>query len=215
MQDIIWPTKTDGTRYTDKIVLNRPSLLNYLDCESASPLRTTIADIIDKNNCKNIIDVGCGQGHINDLVCIDNYMGFDPDSRSVRHAKKRYAHEDNIEFRNCGWGNDSDIQVEFEVDCLMFVGVLSYAIPEYPEIFKTNGWHYDAFNRLCKLYNPKIVIIQEILQEQTHIVDSNELRTLDLHYYKQFKHKYYELDLPIWCGHRAILEIDGDSINVQ
>lgn len=195
--DVPWPN-WKGQKFLGEIDLSTPSLIDYLDCPEAEPLRENIVNIIERNNCKNIVDVGCGDGKFTERLSLDNYMGFDSEHRMIKRAKRRYKHKENFDFRYCTW--DDDVSVNFNVDCLMFIGTLSY-----------NENHTQGFEKLCKLYNPKIIIIQEILQEQTYVAETNKLKAMPLEYYLNYNHNYYEFDLPVWCGHRAQLEIFYDG----
>jgi trans-aconitate methyltransferase len=189
---IPWPSFR-GQQFMGEIDLSRPSIIDYLDCPEAEPLRINIDDILHRNNCKNIVDVGCGDGKIVERHNFSNYMGFDKERRLIARANRRYK-KPNHEFRLASW--DDDVSVEFDVDCLMFIGTLHY-----------NEDHIVKFENLCALYNPRIIIIQEILQDQTYVAETNKLQAMDLTYYKKLPHKYHEFNLPIWCGHRTQFEI--------
>mgnify|MGYP000013550680 CR=1 FL=1 len=208
---IPWPAYTDGSKFTDKITLDHTTVLDYLDAPAALPLRHTVANIIAAHGCKTVVDVGCGVGRMSSFIDVDSYMGFDDDIRLIRKAVNQYAN-DKTSFRVASWKDTDEIQVDYPVDCLLLLGVLSYAMPEYPAIYDKNGFHRDVWDSLIKLYKPKLVIVQEILADQTHVAETNELQVLPLDYYKSLPHVYHELDLPIWCGHRAILEIDTTTI---
>lgn len=206
---IIWPKNPDGSDYTDKIKLNKTTRLDYLDSPEALPLRTTVADIIKKHDCKTVVDVGCGVGRMYDFIDVEKYMGFDDDWRLINPGKRERPGAD---LRVASWQELNKIKVDFDVDCLLFLGVLSYAMPEYPEVYEKNGDHITMFEQLVELYNPKIIIIQEILAEQTHVAETNELKVLPLDYYMNLNPEVHELDLPIWCGHRVILEIKNETV---
>jgi len=201
---ITWPKNSDGTLFTNKIRLDKTSILDYLDEPPALPLRHTVANIVKKHNCKTVVDVGCGVGRMSKYLTVDKYMGFDDNLHLIRKGKRQNP---NLDLRPYSWKELEKIKVDFEVDCLLLLGVLSYAMPEFPEVYEKNGYHIDVFNQLKNLYNPQLIIIQEILKSQTHIVETNELKVLPLEYYRTMNPIEYELDLPIWCGHRIILEI--------
>lgn len=213
MTDIVWPKNADGTPFVDKIRLDKTSVLDYLDEPPALPLRHKVAEIFNKHNCKTVVDVGCGVGRINDFIDAERYMGFDDDIKLVGKGHRKYRKTDrNIDMREASWRQLDKIKVDFEVDCLMLLGVLSYAMPEFDEVYEKNGFHKEMFHNLVDLYNPRVIIIQEILQDQTNVADTNELKVLPLDYYMTFDPEYHELDLPIWCGHRAILDINGENV---
>lgn len=204
-----WPTAPDGTPFTDKIKLDKTSRLDYLDHPDALPLRTTVRDVVHSANCKNIVDVGCGVGRMYDFLEVENYMGFDDDWRLINPGKRERPDAD---LRVASWRHLDKLEVDFDVDCVLFLGVLSYAMPDWPEVYEKNGDHIEMFHNIIDLYKPKKVIIQEILAEQTHVAETNELKVLPLEYYNQFKPKCTVLDLPIFCGHRIIMEIDTSNV---
>jgi SAM-dependent methyltransferase len=191
--NVPWPSWR-GEKLMGPIDLSKPTVIDYLDCPEAEPLRTNVIDLLKKNNCKNVVDVGCGDAKIVERINFDNYMGFDSAKHLIKRANRKYKNKLNHEFRITDW--DGDILVDFEVDCLLFIGTLSY-----------NDDHVENFERLCELYRPRVVIIQEILQEQTYVAESNQLKAMPLDYYQSLPHTQYEFDLPIWCGHRMQLEI--------
>ncbi len=168
--------------------------MDYLDCPEAQPLRDNIRDIVARNHIRSVVDVGCGTGSTADLLDLDHYMGFDPWRPLIQRARRLHKHLPHCEFRRTDW--TGDITVDFDVDCVLFVGSLSY-----------NQDHEDGFERLVDLYNPRVAIIQEILPDQTHIVPENNLKTIPLDHYTQYPHVWHEFDLPVWCGHRVQLEI--------
>jgi hypothetical protein len=86
-------------------------------------------------------------------------------------------------------------------------GVLIYCQPCHEEFYKESGHHTELFDKLVSYYKPKNVIIQETLAEQTNIHPDNKHETIDLKYYKSFDHKFYEFDLPMWLGHRAVIDV--------
>lgn len=207
---MIWPTKPNGDPYLDKIRLDKTSRLDYLDSPEALPLRTTVADIVKKHNCRSVVDVGCGVGRMYDFLDVENYMGFDDDWRLINPGKRQRP---NADLRVASWKDLDKLSVGFDVDCLLFLGVLSYAMPEYPEVFEKNGMHDDMFHNMIRMYKPKLIIIQEILADQTNVAETNELKVLPLDYYMNFNPICYELDLPIFCGHRVIMEIDARNLH--
>lgn len=168
--------------------------MDYLDCPEGQPLRDNIRNIVESNQIRTVVDVGCGNGKIVELLDLDRYMGFDPWRPLIQRARRRYKHMPHCEFRRTDW--NGEIEVDFPVDCVMFIGSLSY-----------NTDHVESFERLIELYKPRMAIIQEILPDQTHIVPENNLKTIPLDHYCSYPHIWHEFDLPVWCGHRVQLEI--------
>lgn len=55
-----------------------------------------------------------------------NYMGFDTSTEPISIARKKWKSFNNIEFRNTSWDNIDCITVDFEVDQVIWSGVLLY-----------------------------------------------------------------------------------------
>jgi hypothetical protein len=125
-----------------------------------------------------------------------NYMGFDTSPIPINQANKDWALQENINYRVGTWDDEKVLKVDFNVDTLIMSGVLIYCQPCHEEFYKESGHHTELFDKLVSYYKPKNVIIQETLAE-----------TIDLKYYKSFDHKFYEFDLPMWLGHRAVIDV--------
>ncbi len=105
--------------------------MSYLDTDQAKPIFEKQADIIIEKQSKGIIDVGCRHGPINKILHEKgykdyNYMGFDTSVEPIEMAQADYSFFDNIEYRNTSWNKVEDISVDFEVDTVIFSGVLLY-----------------------------------------------------------------------------------------
>ena len=81
-------------------------------------------------------------------------MGFDTSVEPIQMAQADYGFFDNIEYRNTSWNKVEDISVDFEVDTVIFSGVLLYE--------KEN--HMKLFDALVNFYDAKHAIIQEPYQ---------------------------------------------------
>ena len=90
------------------------------------PIFETQANIIGKNDYKGIVDVGCRHGPINDFTRKNykdyQYYGFDTSHGYIEYARKRWGNKFRYEVND--WANLKG--VEFDVDCIIFGGVLLY-----------------------------------------------------------------------------------------
>ena len=110
--------------------------MSYLDTLEAKPIFETQANIIIKNNYKGIVDVGCRHGPINDFLHEKNYKdyqyyGFATSPEPIEYARKRWGNKFRYEVND--WANLKG--VEFDVDCIIFSGVLLYDKEHY-KMFK-------------------------------------------------------------------------------
>ncbi len=181
--------------------------MSYLDTNEAYPMFEKQADIIIEKKCKGIIDVGCRHGPVLKILHDKgyknfNYMGFDTSIDPISIAQKKWKNFNNIEFRNISWDNKADISVDFQVDQVIWSGVLLY---------KPNN-HFDFFKEItCYLYNSPNAIIQEPRSNQKYWDPKLILHTIDneLDAYrtncKEFKEYYF--DLEIFAGNRIVVDI--------
>lgn len=157
--------------------------MDYLDTEEARPIFDTQKDIIIKNNFKGIVDVGCRIGIVNDYLYEAGYtdykyMGFDTSMQPIAYANERWEDIDNIEYRVADLMDKTCIAVNFEVDCVIWSGILLYFPDNHLEVFKDTQDFYKA----------KHAIIQEPCQTQDSDkwLDNMHLNTIeyDLDSYK-------------------------------
>ncbi len=179
--------------------------MDYLDTPEAEPIFQTQADIIVKHQYKGIIDVGCRHGPVNDLLYNAkyhdyNYMGFDTSTEPIKYANDVWEQCDNVEYRVASW-DDNTIDVDFEVDCIIWSGVLLYAKDK----------HMELFERLHKRYNCNNAIIQEPCYLQKIWHDNLTLNTIeDEMYMYEEKYARYEdvvVDCNIFSGRRRIADV--------
>jgi|TARA_R100000030_G_scaffold66960_1_gene51029 hypothetical protein len=180
--------------------------MSYLDTPEAKPIFEKQADIIIEKQSKGIIDVGCRHGPINKILGEKGYtdykyMGFDTSVEPIQMAQADYGFFDNIEYRNTSWNKVEDISVDFEVDTVIFSGVLLYE--------KEN--HMKLFDALVNFYDAKHAIIQEPYHDQRYWDDRLVLQTItrDMPLYKKKykEYKEYLLDCEIFSGKRLIVDI--------
>jgi len=205
-----WPTIHEQTE-TEIVV---PLIENYtfddmwyLDTPQAKPIFEKQADIIIEKQHKGIVDVGSRHGPVNQILHDKGYtdyryMGFDTSDEPIKIAQDIWKDNSNIEYRNASWNNKQDIAVDFDVDCVIFSGVLLYA----------KDSHIDLFDKLVNFYKTKHAIIQEPYHEQRYWDKRLVLKTIteDMHLYKNKYKNYTEhlLDCEIFSGKRLIADIE-------
>ena len=170
--------------------------MSYLDTLQARPIFEKQAEIIIKNNYKGLVDIGCRHGPVNDFLHEKNYKdyqyyGFDTSPEPIEYAQKRWP---NFEYEVRDWANLKE--VKFNVDCIIFSGVLLYEKD-----------HYKMFTDIMNFYNCEHAIIQEPYHTQKHYDTRLVLKTItdDMASYN-FKEKVI-IDTDIFCGRRLIAHI--------
>ena len=168
--------------------------MSYLDTLEARPIFETQADIVIKNDFKGIVDVGCRHGPINDFLFEKNYTdyqyyGFDTSEEPIELARKRWGNKFRYEVND--WANLKG--VEFNVDCVIFSGVLLYEKD-----------HYKMFTDIMKFYNCSNAIIQEPYHEQKYYEERLKLKTItdDMQKYSFWEEHIVEAE--IFCGRRLV-----------
>lgn len=209
-KNIPWPiikTKIDNGQ---KVPLKEDYEFNdmaYLDSKEAYPLFELQADIIIKKQCKGIIDVGCRHGPVLDILYAKGYtdfkyMGFDTSSEPIEIASEKWKDYNNIEFRNESWNEAETFIVDFDVDMVVWSGVLLYRPDD----------HFDFFNKITnEFYGSRNAIIQEPMPWQRHWKAGLVLNRIsdDMQSYKDTYNgfKEYELDLDIFAGRRLVVDV--------
>jgi trans-aconitate methyltransferase len=209
-KNIPWPTINDQTSE----FVNVPLIENYkfkdmwyLDTEQAKPLFEKQADIIIQKQCKGIVDVGCRHGPVNAILHEKGYtdyryMGFDTSVEPIELAKQQWIQFPNIEYRNVSWNDKSKITVDFDVDQVIWSGVLIYQPDEHHQVF------HDI---TVDLYKSKNAIIAEVYHDQKYKEDRLLLNTIT-HEMDQYSQRYSQvdqtlLDCEIFSGRRLVLDI--------
>ena len=171
--------------------------MSYLDTLEARPIFETQADLVIKNNFRGIVDIGCRHGPINDFLHEKNYKdynyyGFDTSPEPIEYAQKRWP---NFEYEVRDWANLKE--VKFNVDCIIFSGVLLY-----------EKEHYKMFTDIMKFYNCNNAIIQEPYHEQKYYEERLKLKTItnDMQQYN-FKEKII-VEAEIFCGRRLVGQVE-------
>ena len=171
----------------------------YLDTDQAKPIFEKQADIIIQNNYKGIVDVGCRHGPINAILekrkyTDYDYYGFDTSIEPIDIAKFNWRDNNRIIYEQNDWANLN--RVSFNVDCIIFSGVLLYETD-----------HYKMFKDTMSFYNCEHAIIQEPYHTQKHYDTRLVLKTIteDMSQYN-FKEEFI-IDADIFCGRRLIAHI--------
>lgn len=203
MVEVPWPDLGSFTVDNVKVPLKEDYAFRdmwYLDTEQAAPIFKTQADIITKHNSKGIVDVGCRHGPVLDYLKHQfNYMGFDTSEEPIQLGSYKWRRCDNIEFRCESWDNKEVFLVDFEVDMVIFSGVLLYKQD-----------HFEFFDWVMKHYGASRAIIQEPYHDQRHWDDRLILNTIteDLdQYYTHYNVTPTLLDLELFAGRRLILDV--------
>ena len=172
--------------------------MSYLDTLEARPIFETQANIVIKNNFKGIVDIGCRHGPINDFLHEKNYKdyqyyGFDTSEEPIELARKRWGNKFRYEVND--WANLKG--VEFNVDCVIFSGVLLY-----------EKEHYKMFTDIMKFYDCSNAIIQEPYHEQKYYEERLKLKTItnDMKQYN-FKEKTI-VEAEVFCGRRFVGHVE-------
>tara|TARA_Y100000817_G_C16770544_1_gene505887 strand:+ start:494 stop:1042 length:549 start_codon:yes stop_codon:yes gene_type:complete len=173
--------------------------MSYLDTLQARPIFEKQAEIIIKNNYKGLVDIGCRHGPINDFLYEKGYKdyqyyGFDTSPEPIEYAQKRWMNENNIEYEIRDWAELH--QVGFNVDCVIFSGVLLYEKD-----------HYKMFTNIMNYYNCTNAVIQEPYHTQKYYEEKLKLKSItnDMQQYK-FKEQTI-VEAEIFCGRRLIAHI--------
>lgn len=180
----------------------------YLDTPEAKPIFETQANIIIKNKSKGIVDIGCRHGPVLQILQEKGYndfyyMGFDTSIEPIKIGSETWKNYPNIEFRHGSWNDEHIFDVDFDVDQVIWSGVLLY---------RPND-HLDFFLSITKEhYKSKHAIIQEPMKDQRHWRQDLILNTIadQLESYKFYCKKVVEhnLDLEIFAGKRVILDVE-------
>lgn len=183
--------------------------MDYLDTDQAKPIFEKQADIIIENKIKGIIDVGCRIGILNDILYERgytkyNYMGFDTSSQPINYAKEVWSEFDNIEYRCASMYDKDSINVDFDVDCVVWSGVLLYNPDNHMQLFEELTVDY---------YKANHAIIQEPCKKQDpkKFLQNMKLNTIeqDMYLYKEkyTEYKDWIINAEIFSGRRRIAHI--------
>ena len=200
--NIPWPDLPDDMGDGIVVPLRKNYIMDdmwYLDTEQAKPIFKKQVDIIVENNYKGIVDVGCRHGPINAILEKRkyndyDYYGFDTSKEPITIAKYQWRDNNRINYEVNDWANLKS--VNFNVDCIIFSGVLLYETD-----------HYKMFTDIMSFYNCQHAVIQEPYHSQKHFEKGLVLRTItnDMANYN-FKEKFI-IDAEIFFGRRLVAHI--------
>lgn len=208
--NVPWPTITTKIEDGQKVPLQENYSFDdmaYLDSPEAYSIFETQADIIITKQCKGIVDVGCRHGPVLDILHSKGYtdfeyMGFDTSEEPIHIAIEKWKSHDNIEFRCESWNDMASFMVDFDVDQVMWSGVLLYMPNDHFKFFK---------KIVCDLYKSPNAIIQEPMTAQRHWAPGLLLNRISDDFdkykstFKQFKET--KLDCEIFAGRRVIVDV--------
>ena len=181
--------------------------MSYLDTPEAYELFETQANIIIEKQCKGIVDVGCRHGPVLDILHEKGYtdfeyMGFDTSKEPIDIATEKWKDYDNIEFRHESWNDLETFLVDFNVDQVIWSGVLLYRPDD----------HFEFFHKITnEIYKSPNAIIQEPMSWQRHWKAELILNRISddmeqyRNTYKEFKE--HKLDLEIFAGRRLVVDV--------
>ena len=167
VHNVPWPeikTKIDNGQRVPLKEDYEFSDMSYLDTLEAYELFETQANIIIEKQCKGIVDVGCRHGPVLDILYAKGYtdfeyMGFDTSKEPIDIATEKWKDYDNIEFRHESWNDLETFLVDFDVDQVIWSGVLLYRPDD----------HFEFFNKITnEIYKSPNAIIQEPMSWQRH-----------------------------------------------
>ena len=167
---------------------------NYLNSDSAKPLFDIARKIILKNECKSILDIGCGHSIISSYNDDISIVGIDIDKNAVAYCNNKY----NGTYLEMDAVNNLSLDnLNIDFDCILLSGILYY--------FKNNQFSITQtqfVDRLVKDFSPKLIVV-------TEPQDRKDYNSPD---YSKFLKKYKptsktELELDIRMGKRVVYEI--------
>lgn len=167
---------------------------NYLLSSDAKPMYDSIRDIALKNNCKSILDVGCGHSIISSYNDDFDIVGIDIDKKSIDYCKDNYRGE----YLELDAVNDLVYEtLNRTFDCIILSGILYY--------FKNNQFNITQkqfVDNLVRYFSPSVLIVSEP-QDRKDYNSPDYSEFLDSY---KFESKI-EFDLNIRMGKRVVYEI--------
>ncbi len=210
VHNVPWPEIKTKIENGQKVPLKEDyefSDMSYLDTPEAYELFETQANIIIEKQCKGIVDVGCRHGPVLDILHEKGYtdfeyMGFDTSKEPIDIATEKWKDYDNIEFRHESWNDLETFLVDFNVDQVIWSGVLLYRPDD----------HFEFFNKITnEIYKSPNAIIQEPMSWQRHWKAELILNRIsdDMEQYKNMykEFKEHKLDLEIFAGRRLVVDV--------
>jgi len=210
VHNVPWPEIKTKIENGQKVPLKEDyefSDMSYLDTPEAYELFETQANIIIEKQCKGIVDVGCRHGPVLNILHSKGYtdfkyMGFDTSKEPIDIATEKWKDYDNIEFRHESWNDLETFLVDFNVDQVIWSGVLLYRPDD----------HFEFFDKITnEIYKSPNAIIQEPMSWQRHWKAELILNRIsdDMEQYKNMykEFKEHKLDLEIFAGRRLVVDV--------
>jgi len=210
VHNVPWPEIKTKIENGQKVPLKEDyefSDMSYLDTPEAYELFETQANIIIEKQCKGIVDVGCRHGPVLNILHSKGYtdfkyMGFDTSKEPIDIATEKWKDYDNIEFRHESWNDLETFLVDFNVDQVIWSGVLLYRPDD----------HFEFFDKITnEIYKSPNAIIQEPMSWQRHWKAELILNRIsdDMEQYKNTykEFKEHKLDLEIFAGRRLVVDV--------
>lgn len=166
---------------------------NYLMTPEAEPMFRVICDSINKHNCKDVLDIGCGYSKISELLPFPVY-GIDIDVDAIKYCNDNYSGEYLV---SDAIGLNPKMFSNKNFDCLVLSGLLYYFKGDwYPSMTMTK-----YIKHLIKNFNPKLIVVAEP-QPRPEYNGPSYVEFLDT-----FKPAATNLELDIRMGKRVVYEI--------
>ena len=179
----------------------KPEELEYQNSPPTYPLWERIVHYVKKHNAKNLVDIGCSTGAVNQFLTDYryNYYGIDQSPYLIDEAIKRWG-SDNTKFELGNW-NTTDTVVN--CDCLLLLGVLPYGLPVYGYSENISPWH--IYNNMIKKYNPTQIIIRETSKMQNGV--EMDLETVDLTPFLEIAKNVEYINVNTIVGNKVLINV--------
>lgn len=178
---------------------------NYLNTPQASPMFEEIAKFVKLNDCKHLLDLGCGYSRVNEFLTDYDYQisGVDTDVDCISYCNNTYNTDSYVAGDVTKLEQIGSI-VNTAVDCIILSGILYYFGAE-----KNNMPVEDYVDYLIKLFNPKVIIIAEPRPSVAYI-SPNYLELFDRYAYVA---KHHSLDIRM--GDRVVYCLYVDKVRPE
>ena len=179
----------------------KPEELEYLNSPATHVLWERIAYYVKKHNSKDLVDIGCSTGAVNQFLTNYKYTyyGIDQSQYLIDEAVKRWGNE-HITFETGNW-NITDTVVK--CDCLLLLGVLPYGLPVYGYSENISPWH--IYNKLIEKYNPTQIIIKETCKLQNGV--EIDLETVDLAPFLEIATDVEYINVDTILGNKVLINV--------
>lgn len=183
----------------------KPEELEYQNSPATYPLWERIVHYVKKHNSKNIVDIGCSTGAVNQFLTNHSYSyyGIDQSQNLIDEAIKLWGN-DHITFELGNW-NTTNTKVN--CDCLLLLGVLPYGLPTYGYSENISPWH--IYNNMIKKYNPTQIIIRETSKMQNGV--EMDLETVDLTPFLEIAKNVEYINVNTIVGNKVLINVTREK----